>query len=135
MRGRGREKEGGGCRDKRGEKRVRTERTCFDDLAARLEIEPGDDEGDIGEVEDLGPVWEGEGPKFGGGAEEVNEALAVARADLRAVRHADEVRVPVHAKAHVQLLASLYDERLYEIAGLSNVKQRKGLSLRNVHGM
>ena len=123
MRGRGREK-GGGCRDRGARREARTERTCFDDLAARLEIEPGDDEGDIGEVEDLGPVWEGEGPKFGGGAEEVNEALSIARADLGAVGDADEVSMAVDAVLEIEFFSGRDDEGLDEVSGLMGGKKK-----------
>jgi len=37
-------------------------RTCYDDVRATADVEVGGDEGDVGEVEDLGVVWEGHCP-------------------------------------------------------------------------
>ena len=51
-------------------------RTCFNDARARGNVEVSGDEGDVGEVEDLGAVWEGHCPQLWGGAEDVDEALA-----------------------------------------------------------
>ena len=113
--------EGRGMQGEGGEKRGRT---CFDDLAAGREIEPVDDEGDIGEVEDLGPVWEGEGPKFGGGAEEVNEALSIARADLGAVGDTDEVSMAVDAVLEIEFFSGRDDEGLDEVSGLMGGKKK-----------
>lgn len=42
-------------------------------------------------------MGKGECPEFWGGAEKMDEALAVARADLGAVGNADEVSVSVYA--------------------------------------
>lgn len=48
----------------------------------------------------------------------MDEAAAVARADLGAVGDANEVCMAVHAEAHVELVAALDAEGLEEVAGL-----------------
>ena len=55
-------------------------RTGLNDTGTGLDVEPRDYEGDIGKVQDLGAVWEREGPQLGGGPEEVYEAVSVAGA-------------------------------------------------------
>lgn len=46
----------------------------LDDPTSRTDTEFVHDERDIGQVDDLGSVWQGEGPEGRGWAEEVNEA-------------------------------------------------------------
>lgn len=65
----------------------------LDDLRAGFDVKIGGDEGDVGEVEDLGAVREGEGPEFGGGFEEVDEASVVGRSELVAPGLVDKVVV------------------------------------------
>ena len=69
-------------------------------------------------------MWEGEGPKFGGGAEEVNEALSVARADLGAVGDADEVSMAVDAVLEIEFFSGRDDEGLDEVSGLMGGKKK-----------
>lgn len=92
--------------------------TCFNDTAAAPDVEPRGDKGDVGEIENLGAVGECHRPELWGGAEDVDEAVAVARADLGAVGDADEIVVPVVAKAAVEVLSRGDEERLDELSGL-----------------
>ena len=70
---------------------LRASRTCFNDGTSGPYIEPRDDQRDVGEIENLGTVWQTKSPKLGGRPKYVYESFPVARADLRAPRKADEV--------------------------------------------
>ena len=73
-----------------------TPRPSFDDPASRSNTEFVHDERDIGQVDDLGSVWQGEGPEGGGWAEEVDEACMWCwGGHSTAESHPDHVVVPV----------------------------------------
>lgn len=92
--------------------------TSFNNFAAGLDIQPRGDERNVREVEDLRAVRERESPELGRRAEDVDEALAVARADLGPIGNADKVVMTVKAEPVVDLLAWSNDERLDKVAGL-----------------
>lgn len=56
--------------------------TCFDNFTAVADVQMGCDERNVGQVENLGAMWEGDGPEFRGGAQDVYEAAACARGHL-----------------------------------------------------
>lgn len=74
------------------------------------------DEGDVGEIQYLGSMWQGEGPELGGGAQEVDEAAAGLGGDLGAVGDAEEVVLPEVAELGVEVAAGGDDERLDLVA-------------------
>lgn len=92
--------------------------TCFNDFAPRLDVQPRCDKGDVCEVEDLGPVREGERPEFWCGPQDVDEALSIAGADLGAIRHAYQICVAVYPKATVEFLSRGDEQGLEDVSCL-----------------
>ncbi|OSX57235.1 hypothetical protein POSPLADRAFT_1076405 [Postia placenta MAD-698-R-SB12] len=72
----------------------------FDNFATGLDIQPRGDERNVREVEDLRAVRERERPELGRRAEDVDEALAVARADLGPIGNADKVVMNGQTASH-----------------------------------
>lgn len=92
--------------------------TGFDDSAAGRDSEPGNYKGDISQIQDLSSVWQRQCPQFGRWAQDVDEAFAVARSNLGAIRNADQIGVAVDAESTVQLLARRDDQRLQDLTCL-----------------
>ena len=63
-------------------------------------------------------MGQSKGPEFWRGTEEVEEALAIARANLGTVGDANEVRVSVHAVLGIEFFSGSDNERLDDISGL-----------------
>ncbi len=80
-------------------------RTSLDDGGAWTDVELCGDEGDVGEVEDLCAVGEGEGPELGRRAQEVDEAAAGPGGHLGAVGDAEEVVLLEVAELCVEVAA------------------------------
>jgi hypothetical protein len=54
----------------------RNQPTSFNDETAWFDIEPGGDEGDISEIEDLSAMRQGDRPEFGRWSEKIDESFS-----------------------------------------------------------
>jgi len=106
--------------------RRRRLRTSLDDARAGLDVEAGGDEGDVGEIEDLGAVGERQGPELRSRTQKIDEALACAGANLGTVWDADEICLAVVAVLAVEVLARGDDEGLDAVPGLRGVSAGAG---------
>ena len=96
-------------------------RTGFDDTTAWADSQVCGYESDVGQVEDLRAVGKGHRPQLGRRTEDMDEALARTRADLRAIRDANEVVVSVIAVLVVEIFSRGYEQGL---DGLSRLRRK-----------
>ncbi|KAL1705454.1 hypothetical protein EV121DRAFT_279590 [Schizophyllum commune] len=84
-------------------------RTGFDDTTAWADSQVRGHESDVGQVEDLRAVGKGHRPELRRRTQDMDEALACARADLRAIRDANEVVVVASQARWIYMTDSVTD--------------------------
>jgi hypothetical protein len=66
-------------------------RTSFDNTTASADVQVRDDQGDVGNVQNLCPVGKSHGPELWRGSKDMDESLSCARSYLRPIGHSDEI--------------------------------------------